>query len=68
MLILLEFLGAVGHEGRNSCLSHYHEMSGLAQTREESVHTRLYIYEIQHCHTKTHLQSQTTKAYHFYCG
>ena len=34
-------LGAVGHERRNSRLSHYHETSGLAQTREESVHTYL---------------------------
>ena len=36
-------LGPVGCEGRNSRLSHYHETSGLAQTREESVHTTLYI-------------------------
>jgi hypothetical protein len=28
-------LGAVGREGRNSRLLHYHETSGLAQTREE---------------------------------
>ena len=28
-------LGAVRHEGRNSRLLHYHETSGLAQTREE---------------------------------
>ena len=34
-------LGAVGCEGRSSRLSHYHETSGLAQTREESVHTTL---------------------------
>ena len=40
-------------EGRNSCLLHYHETSGLAQTREESVHTTLYIYKILHCHTET---------------
>ena len=46
-------LGAVGREGRNSHLSHYHETSGLAQTREELVHTTLYIYEILHCHTET---------------
>ena len=32
-------LGAVGREGRNSRLSHYHETSGLAQTRGESVNT-----------------------------
>ena len=46
-------LGAVGREGRNSRLSHYHETSGLAQTREELVHTTRYIYEILHCHTET---------------
>ena len=46
-------LGAVGCEGRNSCLLHYHETSGLAQTREELVHTTRYIYEILHCHTET---------------
>ena len=46
-------LGAVGREGRNSRLSHYHETSGLAQTREELVYTTLYIYEILHCHTET---------------
>ena len=32
-------LGAIGREGRNSRLLHYHETSGLAQTREESVNT-----------------------------
>ena len=32
-------LGAVGREGRNSRLSHYHETSGLEQTRGESVNT-----------------------------
>ena len=46
-------LGAVGREGRNSRLSHYHETSGLAQMREELVHTTQYIYEILHCHTET---------------
>ena len=48
-------LRAVGHKGRNSHFSHYHETSGLAQTREESVHTTQYIYKILHCHTKTHV-------------
>ena len=48
-------LGAVGRERRNSRLSHYHEMSGLAQMCEESVHTTLYIYKILHCHTDTHV-------------
>jgi hypothetical protein len=46
-------LGAVGCEGKNSRLSHYHETSGLAQMREELVHTTRYIYEILHCHTET---------------
>ena len=46
-------LGAVGREGRNSRLSHYHETSGLAQTRVELVHTTRYIYEILYCHTET---------------
>ena len=46
-------LGAVGRKGRNSRLSHYHETSGLAQTREELVHTTQYIYEILHCHIET---------------
>ena len=46
-------LGAVRHEGTNSRLSHYHKTSGLVQMCEESVHTRLYIYKILHCHTKT---------------
>ena len=51
--ICVGILRAVGHEGRNSRLSHYHETSGLAQTHEELVHTTRYIYEILHCHTKT---------------
>ena len=51
--VCVGILGAVGREGRNSRLSHYHETSGLAQTREESVHTTQHIYEILHCHTET---------------
>ena len=50
---IVGILGAVGREGRNSHLSHYHETSGLAQTREELVHTTRYIYKILHCHTET---------------
>ena len=51
--VCVGILGAVGREGRNSRLSHYHKTSGLAQTREELVHTTLYIYKILHCHTET---------------
>ena len=51
--ICVGILGAVRREGRNSRLSRYHETSGLAQTREELVHTTLYIYEILHCHNET---------------
>ena len=51
--VCVGILGAVGREGRNSRLSHYHETSGLAQTLEELVHTTRYIYEILHCHTET---------------
>jgi hypothetical protein len=51
--VCVGILGAVGREGRNSRLSHYHETSGLAQTHEELVHTTWYIYKILHCHTET---------------
>ena len=48
---VLEFSGAVGREGINSRLSHYHETSGLAQTREESVHTTLRNPALPHRNT-----------------
>ena len=60
--VCVGILGAVGREGRNSHLSHYHKMSGLAQTREESVHTTQYIYEILHCHTETRVPHRETLA------
>src|SRR5882762_7064869 len=41
---VLEFSGAVRREGRIIRLSHYHGTSGLAQTREESVNTKVCIY------------------------
>ena len=34
-------LRAVGREGRNSHLSHYHETSGLAQTRDHEVSVKI---------------------------
>ena len=37
--VAVGILRAVGREGRNARLSHYHETSGLAQTREVSVNT-----------------------------
>ena len=52
--VCVEILRAIRHEGRNSCLSHYHETSGLAQTHEESVDTNKCAYtKSQHCHTNT---------------
>ena len=37
---LLEFFGAIRHEGNFLHLSHYHRMSGLAQKHKESVNTK----------------------------
>ena len=43
MGIVLEFSGAVRHEGRIIRLSHYHGTSGLAQMHEESVDTNIVL-------------------------